>query len=100
MKLEWAPLARTRFDDILAIITNAQDSNVSAKWLTRLHEATTLIETFPTMHPLSSVPTLAPAGIREIAYENYRVFYSVHEDVCRIISILHGHQDVTYIGDL
>lgn len=35
-----------------------------------------------------------------MAYGNYRIFYIIREEDCRIISILNCRQNVTFVGDL
>jgi len=43
---------------------------------------------------------LAKLGIHELTYGNYRVFYIIRENDCRVISILNCRQNVTFVGDL
>lgn len=100
MTVNWSDHAIDRLRCHIRYIAENSDLETASRWHARLNETTGLLASFPTMYPLSSVPSLASLGIHEISYGNYRVFYIIRDEECRIISILHGRQSVTYICDL
>ena len=100
MTVVWSDHAIDRLRGHIRHIAENSSLETASRWHFRLTDATALLESFPSMCPLSSIPDLAAAGIHEMTFETYRVFYVIHEDECRIISILGGRQDVTHIGDL
>ncbi|MBO4286654.1 MAG: type II toxin-antitoxin system RelE/ParE family toxin [Kiritimatiellae bacterium] len=100
MKVAWSDNALIRLHGHVRYIAENSDRETASRWLERLEGTIGLIETFPSLFPLSSIRRLATVGIHEIVFENYRVFYIVREDECRIISILHCRQNVQSVSDI
>ena len=100
MNVSWSDHAIDQLRGHIRYIAENSDLETASRWHFRLNEATALLETFPSMCPLSSFPDLAAAGIHEMTFETYRVFYVIHADECRIISILGGRRNITGVGDL
>lgn len=100
MTLNWSDNAVNKLREHVRNIVENSDQATAGKWLKGLYDNTSLIENFPTIAPLSRIPDLAKLGIHELTYGNYRVFYVIRENDCRVISILNCRQNVTFVGDL
>ena len=100
MKVSWSDHAIDQLCGHIRHIAENSDLETASRWHFRLVETTALLETFPSMFPLSGFPDLAALDIHEMAFEAYRVFYVVHADECRIVSMLGGRQNITGVDDL
>ena len=100
MTLNWSDHAIDKLREHIKYIAENSDLETAGKWLTGLYDNTSLIETFPSIAPVSHIPGLAEFEIHEMVYGNYRIFYIIREEDCRIISILNCRQNVTFVGDL
>ncbi len=66
MTLNWSDNAINRLREHIRNIAENSDLATAGKWLAGLYDTTTLIETFPTIAPLSRIPDLAKLGIHEL----------------------------------
>lgn len=100
MKTIWSDNAIDRLREHVRTIAENDGKKTAGKWLYGLQRSVALVETFPTMYPVSHIAALAKFGIREIFYSGYRVFYVVREKDCRIVSVLNCRQNIVGTGDL
>ena len=100
MTVNWSDNAIDRLRGHIRHIAEEGGIETAGKWHSRLIESVDLLELFPTMCPLSHIPELAALGIHELAYGNYRVFYVIRGEDCRVISILNCRQYVASVSDL
>ena len=100
MTVNWSDNAINRLRGHIRRIAEDDGIDTARRWHNRLVECVAMLETFPTLYPISPIPALASLGIHELTFGNYRVFYVIREEDCRIVSILNCRQNVTYIGDL
>lgn len=100
MKVSWSDHAVDQLREHIRYIAENSDLETASKWHFRLNETVALLESFPSMHPLSNFPELAANGIRELTFGTYRIFYTVCGEECRIVSMLGGRQDVAGTDDL
>lgn len=100
MTVNWSDNAIDRLRGHIKRIAEDGGIETARRWHNRLIECVAMLETFPTLCPISPIPDLASLGIHELCFGNYRVFYVIREDDCRVISILNCRQNVSSVGDL
>jgi len=98
--IEWSPNAKAQLREVLTAIAYAQYPEDAARWLNSIQERTNILADFPESGRISPVQELATRGIREITYKRYRVFYTIDDETCRIISFRHGAMNIKPPSDL
>jgi toxin ParE1/3/4 len=91
MKIEWTQSAELDLCDLYDWI--AKDSSVNARrFIDRLLDATALLQEQPQMG--REVPEARRSDVREILFEDYRVFYLLAVDCLYVLGVIHGSRDL------
>jgi plasmid stabilization system protein ParE len=89
MRIIWSPLAIERVTEIALYI--AEDKpGASEKWVDSVFESVEKLTTFPKSGRI--VPEIAKDNFREIIHGNYRIIYSISENIIEILTVRHGMQ--------
>ena len=87
----WSHNSETDLDEIFEIIS--QDSPKNAiNFIKGLVQSVEKILLFPNSGRV--VPEFSIAHIRELQYKDYRIVYSVMEDVVLILTVFNGHKEI------
>jgi toxin ParE1/3/4 len=86
LKVEWHPLARTDFIDLIEYIA-ADNPSAAYRVHDNLREQVQLLTRFPKMGRLGRIP-----GTRELVLKGlpYIVVYRISENLMTILRVLHG----------
>ena len=100
------PVMRTSVarEDIIELLRyfDAQDSNLSEKFLEYLHETYDMIAHMPELGELYHFrnPAMKDARVRPIKkFSNYLIFYRIEADRIEILRVLHGARDYMNLFD-
>ena len=89
MKLKWSPLAVERLTDIVNFIS--EDKPTTARnFADKILNSVEKLKIFPQSGRV--VPELGKSKYRELIVGNYRVIYSISDNIIRILTIRHAKQ--------
>lgn len=89
MIIKWSPLSAERLSDIVSFISE-DNPNAARKIAANIFSFVEKLTNFPKSGRI--VPELSNAKYREVLVGNYRVIYSIVEDVIYILTIRHKKQ--------
>lgn len=78
----------------LQIITAAQYPEDAAKWLQGLYDRLAVLDGFPRAGQLSRFSALAKAGVHQLPYGPFIIYYTIDGETCEIVSIRRAAMDV------
>jgi addiction module RelE/StbE family toxin len=89
MKLKWSPLAVERLTDIVNFIS--EDKPTAARnFADKILNSVEKLKIFPQSGRV--VPELGKSKYRELIVGNYRVIYSISDNIIQIFTIRHAKQ--------
>ncbi|HKV10918.1 MAG TPA: type II toxin-antitoxin system RelE/ParE family toxin [Thermoanaerobaculia bacterium] len=91
MRIEWTEPALSDLADLRDYIARDSEEN-AVRFVGRLIHSVEKLSAFPQMG--RRVPEAQDETIRELLFQNYRVLYRIDPTAIRILTILHGKQDL------
>ena len=92
VKILWSKRSRTDLEEKIDYISKDSPA-VARNFAAKIIEATTILETFPTLG--RNVPEYTDPALREILYRNHRIVYHLSGSVATIVTIFHGSKLLT-----
>lgn len=91
MRIEWTEPSISDLTALRDYIARDSEEN-AARFLGRLIQSVEKLSTFPQMG--RRVPEAEDEAIRELLFQSYRVLYRLDPGAVRILTVLHGKQDL------
>ena len=94
MKIEWTEPAIADLQDIYDYIS-VDARKTAQRFVDKLFKSTEKLKNFPFIG--RKVPEDGRENIREILIQEYRIVYRVEDDRIRILAVIHGRRDVSFV---